>query len=53
MLLKLGVDTIGSDDNVAFHDQTIGERHPGHIAGLLKTAASVSGMHHFGRQGGG
>ena len=48
---KLGVDAVRGNDEIAFGHGSVRERHPGHVADLLKAGASMSGMHHLARQG--
>src|SRR5882672_12260899 len=47
---KLGMDAVGGDDDISLGGGAIGERHPGCVTVLLKTAAAMSGTHRSGRQ---
>ena len=47
---ELGMDAVRRNDDVAFGDDAVGERHPRDVAGLLEADAAMSGVHHARRQ---
>ena len=48
---QLRVDAVGGNDDIAFRDGAVGERHPGDVAVLLEADAAVAGMHDVRRAG--
>ncbi len=45
------MDAVGGDDGIGFDGGAIGERHPCHVAVLLKAGAPMSGVYRSRRQG--